>query len=65
MAYQPISVYNLPLLFQTLVAQRSVNDPRFAFKLAETGLELYLGGTKPRLYKGSSTHLPATSQVSL
>ena len=64
MAYQSISVYNSPPLFQTLVAQGSVT-PQFAFKLAETGSELFLGGTNPELYNGSLTYLPVTNQVSL
>ena len=64
MAYQSISDYNSPPLFQTLVAQGRV-APQFAFKLAETGSELYLGGTNPELYNGSFTYVPVTNQVSL
>ena len=65
MAYQSLSVYNSPPFFQTLVAQGSVTQPQFAFKSAETGAELYLGGTNPELYKGDFTYVPVTNQVSL
>lgn len=65
MAYQSISDYNSPPLFQTLVAQCQVTQPRFAFKLAESGAELYLGGTNPELYKGFFTYVPVTDEVSL
>ena len=65
MAYQSASAFNSPPLFQTLVAQGSVTQPQFAFKLAETGAELYLGGTNPELYKGCFTYVPVTEQVSL
>ncbi|KAI9440395.1 acid protease [Lactarius indigo] len=62
MGYQSISVYDSPPLFQTLVAQGNVTHPQFAFKLANTGAELYLGGTNPKLYKGSFTYVPVTKQ---
>lgn len=65
MAYQSISDYNSPPLFQTLVAQGQVTEPRFAFKLAESGAELYLGGTNHELYKGYFTYVPVTDEVSL
>lgn len=65
MAYQSISDYNSPPLFQTLVAQCQVTQPRFAFELAESGAELYLGGTNPELYKGFFTYVPVTDEVSL
>ena len=65
MAYQSISAYNSPPLFQNLVAQGQVTEPRFAFKLAESGAELYLGGTNPKLYEGLFTYVPVTDEVSL
>ena len=65
MAYQSLSYFNSSPLFQTLVAQGRVTQPQFAFKLAETGSELYLGGTNPELYNGSFTYLTVTNQVSL
>jgi cathepsin D len=61
MAYQSISVYNAPTLFQSLVAQRQTNSV-FAFKLGQSGSELTIGGVNPRLYKGSFTYVPVTHQ---
>jgi hypothetical protein len=65
LGYEEISVYNSTPLFQTLVAQGCVTHPQFAFKLASTGSELYLGGTNPELYEGFFTYIPVTTQVSL
>jgi cathepsin D len=65
MAYQSISVFNTTPVFQTLVAQGQVTEPQFAFRLAETGRELFLGGTNPAFYKGDFTYVPVTNRVSL
>lgn len=62
MGYQSISVYNSPPLFQSLVAQKQISNPVFAFKLAQSGSELYLGGTNSKLYTGSITYTPVTTQ---
>ncbi|KAI9464474.1 acid protease [Lactarius psammicola] len=62
LGYQSISAYDSPPLFQTLVAQGRVTLPQFAFKLADTGAELYLGGTNPSLYNGSFTYVPVTTR---
>ncbi|KAH9066521.1 acid protease [Lactarius vividus] len=62
LGYQSISAYNSPPLFQTLVAQGRVTLPQFAFKLSNTGAELYLGGTNSNLYNGSFTYVPVTKQ---
>lgn len=62
MAYQSISDYNAPPFFQSLVAQKQVSSPVFAFKLATSGSELYLGGTNTNLYSGSITYTPVTKQ---
>jgi cathepsin D len=64
MAYQSLSSFNSSPLFQTLVAQGQVAKPEFAFKLAENGSELYLGGTNPELYEGDFTYVPVIDQVS-
>lgn len=64
MGYQVISQYNSPPFFQTLVAQKKTTKPMFAFKLATTGSELYLGGVNPDLYTGSFTYVPVTAKVS-
>ncbi|KAI0081508.1 acid protease [Panus rudis PR-1116 ss-1] len=62
MGYQSISEYNAPPFFQTLVAQGKTTQPVFAFKLAETGSELFLGGVNPKLFSGSFTYAPVTVQ---
>ncbi|KAH9175891.1 acid protease [Lactarius sanguifluus] len=62
LGYQSISAYNSPPLFQTLVAQGRVTLPQFAFKLSNTGAELFLGGTNSNLYNGSFTYVPVTKQ---
>ena len=53
MAYQSISAFNQPPVFSSLVAQKQVAQPIFAFKLAKSGSELYLGGTNSKLYSGA------------
>ncbi|KAI0081507.1 acid protease [Panus rudis PR-1116 ss-1] len=63
MGYQSISEYNSPPFFQTLVAQGKTTQPVFAFKLAETGSELFLGGVNSKLYTGSFTYAPVTVQA--
>ncbi|KAH8100357.1 aspartic peptidase domain-containing protein, partial [Cristinia sonorae] len=63
MGYQVISQYNSPPFFQTLVAQKKTTKPMFAFKLATTGSELYLGGVNPDLYTGSFTYVPVTAKA--
>jgi len=52
MGFQSISNYNAPPVFQTLVDQEQVDKPKFAFKLADTGSELFIGGTNGGLYTG-------------
>lgn len=63
MGYQSISQYNAPPFFQTLVTQGVTTQPVFAFKLAESGSELYLGGVDSNLFTGSFTYAPVTTQV--
>ena len=63
MAFQPISVYNAPPVFQTLVSEKAVTRSVFAFKLADSGSELYLGGVNDALFKGEFTWLPITTSV--
>lgn len=62
MAYQTISAYNAPPVFQTLVAQGQVSNPVFSFKLAKSGSELLLGGVNNGLYKGSFTYARVTTR---
>jgi cathepsin D len=61
MAFQSLSRFHALPLFQTLFAQNTLTQPQFAFKLTETGAELYLGGTNAELYVGVITYLPLLS----
>ena len=63
MAYQSISAYNAPPVFQSLLAQKQISTPVFSFKLSTSGAELLLGGTDDNLYTGSFTYAPVTTQV--
>ena len=63
MGYQSISQYNSPPFFQTIVAQGVATQPVFAFKLAQSGSELYLGGVNSKLFTGTFTYAPVTTQV--
>lgn len=63
MGYQGISVYNSPPVFASFVAQGQTTQPVFAFKLAQKGSELYLGGVNSKLYTGSFTYVPVSVQV--
>lgn len=62
MGFQSISVYNAAPLFQSLVAQGSVDQQTFSFYLAEQGSELYIGGTNPSHYSGDFTYVPVTTK---
>ena len=61
MAFQSLSEYNAPPLFQTLMDQGQVENAVFAFKLATTGSELNLGGINPSAYTGNITYTPVTT----
>lgn len=63
MGFESISDYNANPYFQTLVAENKVASPVFAFKLATSGSELYLGGTDKSKYTGSFSYAPVTSEV--
>ncbi|KIK91446.1 hypothetical protein PAXRUDRAFT_830850 [Paxillus rubicundulus Ve08.2h10] len=62
MGFQSISAYNASPVFETLVSQGQTDEPVFAFKLAASGSELYLGGTNNNLYTGSFSYTPVTQQ---
>lgn len=62
LAYAHISSYAAPPVFASLVAQRAAAQPRFAFKLAADGAELFLGGADARLYTGPFAYAPVTHQ---
>ncbi|KAH9984050.1 aspartic peptidase domain-containing protein [Russula compacta] len=61
MGFQSISAYNAPPVFQTLVDENAVTSPVFAFKFADSGSELYLGGVNNALYRGDFTWIPITT----
>ena len=63
MAYKSISNYRANPVFQTLVSQGQVSTPVFSLYLAESGSELYIGGTNQNHYKGSFTYMPVTTPV--
>ncbi|KAI9453013.1 acid protease [Lactarius psammicola] len=63
MAYESMSSYRASPLFQTLVSQGQVSTPVFSFYFAESGSELYIGGTNKNHYKGCFTYMPVTTQA--
>ncbi|KAI0315028.1 acid protease [Amylostereum chailletii] len=63
MAFPALSVYDAAPFFQTLIAEGAVDSAVFAFKLAENGSELFLGGTNAALYSGNFTYVPVTQQA--
>ena len=65
MAYESLSSYRASPLFQSLVSQDRVSAPVFSFYFAQSGSELYIGGTNQNHYKGSFTYMPVTIQVGI
>ena len=63
MAFKAISTYQANPVFQTLISQGSVANRVFAFKLARTGSELYIGGTNSNLYTPPISYAAVTKQV--
>ncbi|TFY82104.1 hypothetical protein EWM64_g1904 [Hericium alpestre] len=62
MGFKSISDYNANPLFQTLIAQHKTSSPVFGFKFAESGSELFLGGTNEALYKSEFTYVDVTEE---
>ncbi|KIJ60518.1 hypothetical protein HYDPIDRAFT_98543 [Hydnomerulius pinastri MD-312] len=62
MAFKSISDYNANPVFQTLVADGKTDNSVFAFKLASSGSELYIGGTNSDLYTGDFTYADVTQE---
>ncbi|GBE79958.1 Aspartic protease [Sparassis crispa] len=60
MAFKSLSAYNADPLFQSLIAENATDEPVFAFKLAQNGSELFLGGVNPALYTGDFTYADLT-----
>lgn len=63
MGFKEISEYDADPVFQTLVKQGKTTKPVFAFKLTESGSELFLGGTNSAKYQGKFTYSPVTQKV--
>lgn len=63
LAFQSISVFNATPFFNTLISQGKVRDEQFAFYLAESESELYLGGVNTARYKGPFNWVPVTQEV--
>jgi len=64
MAFQTISVDNIPPIFQTLVYNKVVDEGVFAFYLPSSDGsvgELILGATDPAHYKGTLAYVPLSS----
>jgi Eukaryotic aspartyl protease len=64
MGFQAISSYRASPVFQTLVAQGGPASAVFAFKLAPSGGELYIGGTNSALFNPPISWVSVTKQVS-
>ncbi|KAH8997788.1 acid protease [Lactarius hatsudake] len=62
MGYESLSSYGASPVFQSLVSQGHVSTPVFSFYFAESGSELYIGGTNQDLYTGSFTYMPVITQ---
>jgi len=63
LAYQAISNLNTSPFFNTAVSQGAVRAAKFAFYLASSGSELYLGGANTARYTGSiETHAVTEKQ---
>ena len=62
LAFPSISVYGANPFFQTLVAAKGAPEPVFSFKFAETGAELFVGGTNSALFKGDFSYTPVTKE---
>ncbi|KAF8261911.1 acid protease [Lactarius quietus] len=62
MGYQSISEFGASPVFQTLVSQGQTSPSVFSFYLAQSGSELYIGGTNQNLYTGPITYTPVTNQ---
>ncbi|KAG2075790.1 acid protease [Suillus decipiens] len=60
MAFKSVSEFGADSVFQTLVSQGAVPESVFAFKLASSGSELYVGGVNSALYRGPFTYIPVT-----
>ncbi|KAH9031554.1 acid protease [Lactarius hengduanensis] len=62
MGYESLSSYGASPVFKSLVSQGRISTPVFSFYLAQSGSELYIGGTNQAHYTGTFTYMPVTTQ---
>lgn len=62
MAFQSISQYNAPPVFQTLVSNRQATAGVFAMKLTQSGAEMTLGSVDNTLFTGQIANVPVTQE---
>ncbi|KAF8593697.1 acid protease [Ceratobasidium sp. AG-I] len=63
LAFSSISAIGQPTLIETLYSQGKISSPTFAFRLATSGSELYLGGVDTAKYTGTITYAALTSKT--
>ncbi|CAE6497762.1 unnamed protein product [Rhizoctonia solani] len=63
LAFNSISAIGQPTIIDNLYSQGKISAPTFAFRLATTGSELYLGGVNTAKYTGSISYVPLTSKT--
>ncbi|CAE6382667.1 unnamed protein product [Rhizoctonia solani] len=63
LAFNSISSIGQPTIIDNLYSQGKISAPTFAFRLATSGSELYLGGVDTAKYTGSITYVSLTSQT--
>ncbi|CAE6436821.1 unnamed protein product [Rhizoctonia solani] len=63
LAFNAISSIGKPTFIDNLYSEGKISAPTFAFHLATTGSELYLGGVNTAKYTGSITYVPLTSKT--
>lgn len=65
MGFPSISVGGVPPVFNTLMAEKKVDQPVFGFYLDHVGQngELFIGGVNPAHFRGNLTYIPLTAQT--
>ncbi|KAF9164280.1 hypothetical protein DFQ26_001625 [Actinomortierella ambigua] len=61
LGFESFSTLDASPVFQTLVAQRQLDEPVFSLKLASYDSELFLGGTNSELFTGDITYTPVVN----
>ncbi|CAE6480865.1 unnamed protein product, partial [Rhizoctonia solani] len=63
LAFKSISVIGQPTIIDNLYSQGKISTPTFAFRLATSGSELYIGGVNTAKYTGSIAYVPLKSKT--